>query len=137
VLALVGVVVVYTVIAVLAQWPTTPELFRSGVHQAAQTGVSQLGTVIIVMDEDADGRVLAPYVASVLAGARQSLGSATESVLSADVPDASAAELRDRAAALLQQAAIAVGNVELGVPHADQQLPAIRDDLSDLVASTA
>jgi hypothetical protein len=128
--------VVYVVTAVLAQWPTTAGTYRDGVHQAAEEGVSQLGTVIIAEREDGEGRLMAPYFAVVTGDARSALASALESVTSAEIPDAESARLRDRASDLLRRAAAAVGDLEHG--EADPgKLRHLRDALDDLADETA
>ena len=127
----------YGAIAVVTQLPTSTEQYRELVHNCADVGVSQLGTVLILNQQIRQGRVTGAYASVVLGDAVGELTGAWTSVAGSDVPDDTAAALRDKILPALQTGVTVVGDLDAGHTGVAEHLPELIQELQDLSDATA
>jgi hypothetical protein len=96
-----------------------PTDYRTTVMQAAQGGLSAIRTVRLAGQADLAGRVLRPYLSTVLDDALRDLGDAQRRLADEPPPGPGAVELRDRLTPLLQSAGQAAGDLADAVDRSD------------------
>jgi hypothetical protein len=104
--------------------PTDHHDYRKAAVQAAESAYSAVATTRLAGEAELDGRLLPPYLTTILDDARQSLAGAAKQFTAVSPPDGRTTEMRDRLGPLLVTANAQLGEVESAVEEGDR--PALR-----------
>ncbi|EME60899.1 hypothetical protein H074_12247 [Amycolatopsis decaplanina DSM 44594] len=131
-------VVVLVVVAVAVVWPGSSASYRGVALSAAEEVLAQVRTVRLMVDADADGRILPSYRSAVLWQARESLASAQGDLVGEEVPDPESVTVHDELQALVSEAGSEIGAADTaegsGLRVLVDRLGVTGDRLSDFLA---
>jgi hypothetical protein len=125
-------VLVLAALAVPQLLPPSYEDYQSTALKSAQDALAQVRTVREAVQADLDGKVLSPYLSSVLDDARKELGKAADDLANQEVPDDRSAALQAQVTPLLSDAVREVN--EAGVAADSGEEDAERMAVDDLGA---
>ena len=110
--------------------PTDHHDYRKAAVQAAQSAYGAMETVRLTSEAKLDGRLLSPYVTTMMDDARKALAGAAKKFASQAPPDDVTITMRDRLAPLLVAAGARLGDAQNAVEDHDD--PALRGLLDPL-----
>ena len=137
-----GVVALWVGVGVWSVWPVSASGYEQRAVAAAQEASSAVGTTLIVVDAQADDRLVPPYTATILTEQRQAAATAVQELLSLQVPDDAAAAVRAELGPQLTAASDGITVVEAalsaGQPDTAQsaahELTVVQESLDDFVS---
>ena len=132
-----GVVLLWLAVVVWSVWPVSPSGYVQQAVKVAQDAGSAVGTTIITVGAELDGRLIPTLTSTTLDDAREAAATAAEQSLSAAPPDASTAQVRAELVPLLVRASdgiTAAGSAvdagdRIAMQTASDQLQAVQDDI--------
>jgi hypothetical protein len=138
-----GAVAGWAAVAVWSSWPVSGSGYEQGAVAAAQQASSAIGTTWIVVDAEADSRLVPPYTATILTEQREAAAAAVQELLTVQVPDDASAAVRAELGPQLVAASDGITAVEAaltaGQPDtaqaAAQELTSVQQSLDDFVTA--
>jgi hypothetical protein len=136
-----AVIAMWAGVAVWSSWPVNASGYEQRAVAAAQEASSAIGTSLIVVDAQLDGRLMPPYTAVILTEQREAAATAVQELLSVQVPDDESAAVRAELGPQLVAASDGITAVDAAVSGgqpdtaraAAHELTAVQQALDDFV----
>ncbi len=101
--------------------PTDHHDYRKAAVQAAESAYNAVATVRLTGEAELAGRVIPPYVTTMVDDARRALAGAAKQFTGEAPPDATTTQMRDRLGPLLVAANAVLGEAESALQDNDDQ----------------